>query len=217
MCLYSRPSFFGGFVSTRKASALPTWKPAKPAEAPATQAEKQKQHSKATAASTVKPAGQPKPTPPPNPAVIRKERLKSSRNFDSDSDTEADNGRARQQQTLSNLEQKLAAAEKEADAKRPPPKPQHAQQAQQAQQLAYSSPYSHASKPGASKTRILLPKGKAGAASRNMALAPQVSIRLSVHLQCTKTQSGMHATQKCSMSLDTASKDEEFPNPQREL
>lgn len=160
-------------MSTRQASALPTWKPSKPAEG-----------SSARPSSTghsgpPKPAAksaQPKaaPAPPPDPAIVRKERLKANRNFDSDSDSEADKQRSRESHTLSKLEQRIAAAEQEAAAKRPAPKPQHAL-LQQQQQLTYKSPYSVSGKAAVSKGRTVLPKGKAGAASRNMALAPQVS------------------------------------------
>ncbi|DBA93957.1 hypothetical protein WJX77_001982 [Trebouxia sp. C0004] len=174
--LASRPSFFGGFVSTRQASALPSWKPSKPAEGVAGKASGQSVLSKASAASTAKTVVQPNtvPTPPLDPTVVRKERLKASRNFDSDSDTEPDKQRSRESRNLSKLEQRVAAAEKDAAAKRRAPEAQRALLLQQQyQQQAYQSPYNSSGKPVASKGRTVLPKGKAGAASRNMALAPQ--------------------------------------------
>ncbi len=179
VCICSRPSFFGGFVSTRQASALPSWKPPAPTAGAAGKAAGQTDRSKASAAGKAKPVAQVQaaPAPPPDPAVVRKERLKANRNFDSDSDTEADKQRSRESRNLSKLEQKLAAVEKEAATKRTAPKPQHVllQQQQQQQQQTNKSPYNAASKAGANKGRTMLPKGKAGAASRNMALAPQVS------------------------------------------
>jgi len=113
--------------------------------------------------------------PPPDPTVVKKERLKSNRNFDSDSDTEPDRQRSRESRNLSKLEQRVAAAEKDAAARRRAPEAQRALLLQQQQQQqAYQSPYSSSGKAVASKGRTVLPKGKADAASRNMALAPQV-------------------------------------------
>ena len=171
-------------MSTRQASALPSWKPSKPAEGFSARVPDQSGPPKPAAK-----AAQPKaaPPPPPDPAVVRKERLKANRNFDSDSDSEADKQRSRESHTLSKLEQRVAAAEQEAAAKRPAPKPQHSlqqQQQQQQQQLTYKSPYGALSKAAVSKGRTVLPKGKAGAASRNMALAPQVS-PLSHGVECS--------------------------------
>ncbi len=163
-------------MSTRQASALPSWKPSKPAEGAAGKAPGQSVPSKASAASTAKAVVQPKavPAPPADPTAVRKERLKANRNFDSDSDTEPDRQRSRESRNLSKLEQRVAAAEKDAAAKRRAPEAQHALLQQQQQQQAYKSPYSSSGKAIASKGRTVLPKGKAGAASRNMALAPQV-------------------------------------------
>ena len=163
-------------MSTRQASALPSWKPSKPAEGAAGKAPGQSVPSKASAASTAKAVVQPKavPAPPADPTVVKKERLKANRNFDSDSDTEPDRQRSRESRNLSKLEQRVAAAEKDAAAKRRAPEAQHALLQQQQQQMAYKSPYSSSGKAIASKGRTVLPKGKAGAASRNMALAPQV-------------------------------------------
>ena len=163
-------------MSTRQASALPTWKPVKPVEPASSQKPRQGNPAKRSAATAARPASQGRVAPPPDPALVRKERLKSSRNFDSDSDTEIDKQQARQQQNLEKLELKLAAADREAAAKRPAARPQHAQQAQQ--QHGYSSPYNREHKLGSQKPRTVLPKGKAGAASRNMALAPQVLLWL---------------------------------------
>lgn len=159
-------------MSTRQASALPTWKPPAPTEGAARNATGQSGRPKLSVATTSRSAAQVKaaPAPLPDPAVVRKERLKANRNFDSDSDTEADKQRSRQNQNLSKLEQKLAAVEKEAAAKHPAPRLQHALQLQQQQ---YKSPYDSTGKAGVNKMRTVLPKGKAGAASRNMALAPQ--------------------------------------------
>ena len=162
-------------MSTRQASALPTWKPPAPTEGAARNATGQSGRPKLSVATTSRSAAQVKaaPAPLPDPAVVRKERLKANRNFDSDSDTEADKQRSRQNQNLSKLEQKLAAVEKEAAAKHPAPRLQHALQLQQQQ---YKSPYDSTGKAGVNKMRTVLPKGKAGAASRNMALAPQVCL-----------------------------------------
>ncbi len=164
-------------MSTRQASALPSWKPSKPAEGVAGKAPGQSVFSKTSSASTAKAFVQPKAVsaPPPDPTVVKKERLKSNRNFDSDSDTEPDRQRSRESRNLSKLEQRVAAAEKDAAAKRRVPEAQRALLLQQQQQQqAYQSPYSSSGKAVASKGRTVLPKGKAGAASRNMALAPQV-------------------------------------------
>lgn len=177
----SRPSFFGGFVSTRQASALPTWKPSKPAEGFSARPSSGHSGPPKPAAKSAQPKAA--PAPPPDPAIVRKERLKANRNFDSDSDSEADKQRSRESHTLSKLEQRIAAAEQETAAKRPAPKPQHAL-LQQQQQLTYKSPHSVSGKAAVSKGRIVLPKGKAGAASRNMALAPQVS-PLSHSVECS--------------------------------
>ena len=172
----SRPSFFGGFVSTRKASALPTWQPAKPSESLAQSRSGQADKLKGRPSTQVKSA----PAPPPDPVVLRKQQLKANRNFDSDSDTEPEKLKPRAyNQHLAQLEQKLSAAEKAAAAKRPAPKPQHVkqqlQQQQQQQQSAYKSPYNQALPKGSAQMRTIAPKGKAGAASRSMALAPQVT------------------------------------------
>ena len=51
------------------------------------------------------------------------ECLNANRNFDSDSDTRADKQGSRQNQNLTKLEQKLAAAEKETAAKHSAPRP----------------------------------------------------------------------------------------------
>ncbi len=166
-------------MSTRQASALPTWKPSKPAEGVAEKASGQSVPSKAPAANTAKAFVPPKaaPAPRPDPTVVKKERLKANRNFDSDSDTEPDRQRSRESRNLSKLEQRVAAAEKDAAAKRCAPEAQRALLLQQQQQQqAYQSPYSSSGKAVASKGRTVLPKGKAGAASRNMALAPQVVV-----------------------------------------
>lgn len=175
--LASRPSFFGGFVSTRKASALPTWQPAKPSNTLAQGRSGQNDKLKAPAGSKARPSTQVKaaPAPPPDPVVLRKQQLKANRNFDSDSETEAEKSkpRAYNLEQLTQLEKKLSAAEKAAGTKRPAPKPQHVQQPQQQQQTAYKSPYNQAASKGITPTRTILPKGKAGAASRSMALAPQ--------------------------------------------
>lgn len=134
---------------------------------------------KAPAGSKARPSTQVKaaPAPPPDPVVLRKQQLKANRNFDSDSETEAEKSkpRAYNLEQLTQLEKKLSAAEKAAGTKRPAPKPQHVQQPQQQQQTAYKSPYNQAASKGITPTRTILPKGKAGAASRSMALAPQVS------------------------------------------
>lgn len=175
----SRPSFFGGFVSTRKASALPTWKPAPPSEV---NTYSQSRQSSKCACPKGKPVNQPQaaPAPPLDPVLRRKQQLKANRDFDSDSDTEAKKPRPRAYnfQQLSQLEQKLTAAEKAAAAKRPVSKPQHAQQhlqhQQQQQQSTYKSPYAQVASKTTTQVRTVAPKGKAGAASRNAALAPQV-------------------------------------------
>ena len=170
----SRPSFFGGFVSTRKASALPTWKPAPALES------QSGQNSQLTVnpGTKGKPVSQVKaaPAPPPDPLLLRKQQLKTNRNFDSDSDTEAEKSKPRAYniQQLTQLEQKLNAAEKAATAKHPALKPQQHLQQQQ-QQSTYKSPYANVTSRGATHVRTVAPKGKAGAGSRSMALAPQVS------------------------------------------
>ncbi|KAL3155244.1 Protein SPT2, variant 2 [Trebouxia sp. C0010 RCD-2024] len=175
--LASRPSFFGGFVSTRKASALPTWQPAKPSQSLTQSRPGQKDKLKAPAGSKKRPSTQAKvaPAPPPDPTVLRKQQLKANRNFDSDSETEAEKSkpRAYNLQQLTQLEQKLSAAERAAAAKRPAAKPYHVQQPQQQQPNAYKSPLNHVASKGTTPTRTIAPKGKAGAASRSMALAPQ--------------------------------------------
>ncbi|KAL3151444.1 Protein SPT2 [Trebouxia sp. C0009 RCD-2024] len=175
--LESRPSFFGGFVSTRKASALPTWQPAKPSQSLTQSRPGQNDKLKAPAGSKERPCTQVKaaPAPPPDPIVLRKQQLKANRNFDSDSETEAEKSkpRAYNLQQLTQLEQKLSAAERAAAAKRPASKPYHVQQAQQQQPNAYKSPFNQVASKGTTPTRTIAPKGKAGAASRSMALAPQ--------------------------------------------
>ena len=111
--------------------------------------------------------------------MVKKERLKANRNFDSASDTEADKQRSRETNNLSKLEQKLAAAEKEAASKRPVPKPQHAHQQQQHQhQAMYKSPYNGTAKASTSKARTVLPKGTAGRAAQGVALAPQLFVKI---------------------------------------
>ena len=171
----SRPSFFGGFVSTRKESALATWKPTLPSQLQSGQSNK----VKASSASRGKPSNQVKaaPAPPSDPALLRKQQLKTNRNFDSDSDTEGDRPKPRAyNQQLAQLDQHLNAAEKAAAAKLPGLKPQHASQhLQQQQQNVYKSPYANVTSKAASAVRTVAPKGKAGAGSRNMALAPQVN------------------------------------------
>ena len=139
---------------------------------------------------------------------LRKQQLKTNRNFDSDSDTEAEKAkpRAYNVQQLTQLEQKLSAAEKAATAKRSALKPQqhlqHLQQQQHQQQITYKSPYANATSKGSTQVRTVAPKGKAGAGSRNMALAPQVSKQAELcSPQLLPTQSQYLMSVHCSSCL----------------
>lgn len=176
---HSRPSFFGGTVSTRQASAVSTWKPPKATELSDSRGGGSNASSKAAKQQTP-PAGFPghsakpaAPAPPVDPVLLKQQRLKASRNFDSDSDNEADRSKpASYSQALANIQQQVNKQSKEAEARRPQ-KPKHLDSTQSQHQHHYqaagSPPKQHAG-----KHRVVLPKGKAGAASRKMALAPQV-------------------------------------------
>ena len=174
-------------MSTREASALSTWKAPRAGNQAAESAGKlvQKLKRPAGAAQTYhKPAA---PAPPPDPLQLKTARLKASRNFDSDSDTEADKSTPdAYSQALSKIQQQVSKQEKEAAATRPqkarPPASTHAQQQKQYSPGNASHAKQHAN---SHKSRVVLPKGKAGAASRQMALAPQVILDFYFHLQAT--------------------------------
>ena len=184
---HSRPSFFGGTVSTRQASAVSTWKPPKAANL--SDSRSCTSHTSSKAAKQQKlPAGLPghtakhvAPAAPVDPVLLKQQRLKASRNFDSDSDNEADKSKpASYSQALANIQQQVNKQTKEAEARRPQ-KPKHLDSTQSQQQQHHQAAVSPA-KQHAGKHRVVLPKGKAGAASRKMALAPQV------HLVCAALQ-----------------------------
>ena len=116
------------------------------------------------------------PAPPADPLLLKTARLKANRNFDSDSDTEADQSKSNVYgQALSKLQLQLTKQEKEAAAKRPQ-KARLLDSTQLEQKLHSPGTGSNAKQhSGSKKSRVMLPKGKAGASSRQMALAPQVS------------------------------------------
>lgn len=181
----SRPSFFGGVVSTRQASAVSTWKPPKTTELSQSRAGGNRNalaepvnKPKGPAGSLLQSAKSAPPVLVIDPILLKQQRLKASRNFDSDSDTEADKSKPdAYSQALAKLHQQDSKHAKEAEAKRSykSKHPDSTQYQQQSHSQAAGSPAKHVS-----KSRIVLPKGKAGAASRKMALAPQVTPMLTL-------------------------------------
>lgn len=181
---HSRPSFFGGVVSTRQASAVSSWKPLKTTDLPQAQVGPLRNASNAVTQPKGLKAGSNHNSkvaagaPLVDPILLKQQRLKASRNFDSDSDTEADKSKPdAYSQALARIQQQVSKQAQEAEAKRPQ-KPRHLDSTQYQQPAEPHAAFSPG-KQRISKNRVVLPKGKAGAASRKMALAPQVTYTLS--------------------------------------
>lgn len=158
---------------------MSTWKAPKPSDRPSKPIRRPSEQIKCAAGATQtsnKPAA---PAPSLDPKVLKTERLKASRNFDSDSDTEADQSKPDVYgQVLSKLQLQVTKQEKQAAAKRPQ-KARPFDSTQPGQREHSPGNFSNVKHhPSSHTSRVMLPKGKAGAASRQMALAPQVFSQL---------------------------------------